>query len=595
MARYVDESKEQVRDAADMVDLVSGYTELRRAGSNRYEGLCPFHDERTPSFGIDPVKKVYHCFGCGAGGDVFTFVQEKEGVDFVGALELLADRYGVELEREEEDPKAAERRQRRERLYELLGRTTEYYVRYLWESDEALGARRYLLGRGLEEQTLRDFRVGYAPSAWDRVLKASRHAGFSAREVYDAGLAQRSKGEGRVYDRFRARIMFPLCDQRGRVLGFGARAVREGQQPKYLNTAEGEVFHKGRQLFGADRARAEAARERQVIVVEGYTDVLAMHQAGLRNSVGLMGTALTEEQVGELARLVGAADGTVALALDADASGREAMVRAAALAAGRRLEPRVVPLTGGSDPAELVAGEGAEAMRGRIAESVPFARFRVERVLEDAQLGTADGRDHALAEVRGTLGALPPSALREELVRMVAGRLGLGEELVAQLAAAPAPARGAGGRPASGAGAALDRRERSERTFLAVCIALPEQGREALRRVDPERHFTGELTRRAALHLRERVAAPLEGLGPEDGELSALLAELALRASREPADAAALEVELLQLEKLRLEREIAAAEAAGSTEVSALAARRSQVRDELETAIDRATAERPGA
>ena len=592
MARYVDDSKEQVRDAADMVDLVSGYTELRRAGANRYEGLCPFHDERTPSFGIDPVKKLYHCFGCGAGGDLFKFVQEKEGLDFVGALELLADRYGVELQREEEDAQAAERRRRRERLYELLARTTEYYVRFLWESDEALPARRYLLGRGLEEQTLRDFRVGYAPSAWDRVLLASKRAGFGAREVYDAGLAQRAKGDGRVYDRFRSRIMFPLCDQRGRVLGFGARALREDQRPKYLNTAEGEVFHKGRQLFGADLARAEAARERELIVVEGYTDVLAMHQAGLRNCVGLMGTALTEQQVGEMARLVGTAGATVRLALDADASGQEAMIRAAELAAGRDLELRVVPLPVGSDPAELVAAEGPEAMRARMEKAVPFARFRVERVLAQADLESVDGRDRAWGQVRGPLAALPASALRQELVRLVASALDLEEELVAQLAAAPAPQ--AGGRPTSGARAALDRRERSERNFLALCIALPEPGRDALRRLDPERHFTGALTRRAARHLRDHAVTPLEGLDPDDGELSALLAELTLRASRGPADPAALDVELLQLEKLRLEREIAAAEAAGSPEVPELAVRRSQVVGELASAMDRATAAQPG-
>jgi DNA primase len=212
--------------------------------------------------------------------------------------------------------------------------------------------------------------------------------------------------------------------------------------------------------------------------------------------------------------------------------------------------------------------------------------------LNEVNLETAEGKDLALRQLRRPLAALPASALREELVRLVAGRLGLNEELVAQLAAAPAP-QGAP-RTESGARAALDRRERSERTFLALCIALPEPGRDALRRLDPERHFTGELTRRAAVHLRDHVAAPLQGLGEDDDELSGLLAELALRASRETTDPAALEVELLQLEKLRLEREIAAAEAAGSGEVSELAARRSRVRAELETAMDRATAVRPG-
>jgi DNA primase len=373
MSRYADDSKERVRDAVDMIDLVSAHTELRRAGPSSYQGLCPFHEERTPSFSVDPLKKVYHCFGCGVGGDVFKFVQEVDGVDFVGALELLADRYGVTLEREEEDPRAAERRRHRERLYELMGRAAEFYVRFLWESAEAGDARVYLTERGLEEQTLRAFRVGYAPSAFDRMINASRRAGFSNREIYDAGMLQRAKGGGKLYDRFRSRIMFPLADQRGRVLGFGARALRDNQGAKYINTAEGDIYHKGRQLFGADQARAPAARAGSVIVVEGYTDVLALHQAGLTNAVGLMGTALTEEQVGELARLVGGADGRVVLALDADASGQDAMVRGAQVAAKRKLELRVVALPAGADPAELIQREGAEAMSTRVAESVPFA------------------------------------------------------------------------------------------------------------------------------------------------------------------------------------------------------------------------------
>src|SRR4029079_17588721 len=231
------------------------------------------------------------------------FVQLTEGLDFKASLEYLADRYGVQLEPVEEDPATAARRQERERLLELLERTAAFYVRYLWDSAEAQPARTYLADRGLDEAVLREFRVGYAPSAYDTLLHAVRRAGFGNREVYDAGLAQRAKGEGMLYDRFRRRIMFPLCDMRGRVLGFGARALGADQKPKYLNSAEGIVYHKGRNLFGADIARAAATKAGSVIVAEGYTDVIAMHQAGLRNTVGLMGTAMTDEQVGELARL----------------------------------------------------------------------------------------------------------------------------------------------------------------------------------------------------------------------------------------------------------------------------------------------------
>jgi DNA primase len=440
MALYTSESRDRVREVVDFVELVSTRTELRRAGPRSYEGLCPFHDERTPSFGIDPTEKVYYCFGCQASGDVFTFVQETEGVDFRGALELLADRYGVELELEREDPREAEKRQRRERLQELLARTAGYYERYLWDSTEAARARDYLQSRGLSEDALRAFRVGYAPSAWDRVLMASRHGGFSERELYETGLAQRSQENGRVYDRFRGRIMFPLADVRGRVLGFGARAMREEQKPKYLNTSDNDIYHKGRHLYGADLARAAATKAGEVIVCEGYTDVIALRQAGFKNAVGLMGTALTDEQVGELGRLAQ----TVLLALDADSAGQEAMLKAARLAAKRKLELRVVELPQGADPAELVQRGGAQAIEEAVARAVPFVRFRVERVLASGDDGTPEGRDRMVAELRPVFATLAPSAMRMELTRMVSGKLGLSEGLAERLLSSGGSQAGSG-------------------------------------------------------------------------------------------------------------------------------------------------------
>ena len=585
MARISADSRERVRDAVDMVEVVSARTELRRAGAGTLKGLCPFHEERTPSFQVDPVKKLYHCFGCGAGGDVFRFVMETEGVDFRGALELLADRYGVALEREDEDPAAAARRQRRERLYGLLARAADHYTRFLWDAAEAAAAREYLASRGLEEATLREFRVGYAPSAWDHMYVRSRQAGFTEDELLTAGLAQRSQRRPSLYDRFRARLMFPLCDLRGRVVGFGARALRESQLPKYLNSSEGELYHKGRHLFGADRSRAAAARAGEVVVVEGYTDVLALHQAGMPNAVGIMGTSMTEAQLAEAALLAP----RVVLALDADAAGQEAMVRAARVAARRSLDLRVVALPSGEDPADLVGGEGPDAVRARLAESVPFPRFEVERVLAAADLSTADGRDRALERLRGVLGALSAPLLREELVRLAAGRLGLSEQVVASLAEA-APAGGAvegGSRRAP-----LDRRQETERTFLALCIALPDPGREALRRVDLDQHFTTEPVRRAAAHLRDHLTDPLADLEP-GGDLAPLLAELSLRAAQQPAEPATLEVQGLQLETARLEREIAAARAEGRLDISVLARERNRVKARLDSAIDRVMEEGP--
>ncbi|MEA2252900.1 MAG: primase [Solirubrobacteraceae bacterium] len=574
MARYTDDSRERVRDAVDMVDLVGTRVELRRAGVNRFEGLCPFHDERTPSFGINPAEKVFYCFGCSEGGDAFKFVQLTEGVDFKGSLELLADRYGVTLEVVEEDAASAERRRSRERLLELLERTAAFYVRYLWDSTEAAGAREYLAGRGLEEGALREFRVGYAPSAWDKVLIASRRAGFSDRELVESGLATRAKGEGRTYDRFRRRIMFPLCDTRGRVLGFGARAMGADQKPKYVNSSDNAVYHKGRHLFGADIARAPAAKLGVAIVAEGYTDVIAMHQAGLRHTVGLMGTALTEEQVGELARLAP----TVLLALDADAAGQEAMLRGAHVAARRNLSLRVVALPPGSDPADLVRDEGARAMAARVDASVPFERFQVEQALGAADLESAEGKDTVIAALRPVFALIPPSAMREELVGLVADRTALAPALaaswLAQGASGPGSVPGAGAReqPENGAPrrpaappAALDAAGRAERSFLAQCLAAPAIGLEALRAMDFDAVFTSDLTRRAAAHLRARLSGAGAELPADDDELAALVAELVVRSGQMSASESAMEGERLRLDLFALEREIAAARTAGTT------------------------------
>jgi len=586
VTRYADDSKERVRDAVDIVDLVSTRTELRRAGGNSYFGRCPFHEERSPSFHVRPAEKVYYCFGCQASGDVFSFVMESDGTDFPGALELLAGRYGVTLEVADEDPAAAARRQRRERLFALLERAAGYYERYLWETEEAAPARDYLRGRGLEEDVLRAFRVGFAPSAWDRMLLASRRAGFSEEELRAAGLATRSK-KGSLYDRFRERIMFPLADERGRVVGFGARAMRENQPPKYLNSSDGEVYHKGSQLFGLHLARKEAARAGSVVLAEGYTDVLALHQAGLRGAVGLMGTALTEEQVGILARTAR----TLELALDADRAGQRAMLRAAELAETRDMALRVVPLPEGSDPADLLAAEGAEAMRERVGRSVPFVAFRVERVLAGADTGSAEGKDRALEELRPIVGSLGASVMREELLQRIAGRLELSEALVASLA--EGRPGGSAGTRVNGAPASTrrpDRREEIERSFLALCLAMPVEGARALERASLEEHFSNERARRAAEHLRDHLEAPLEGL-PDDPDLTAYLRALTVRFAREPVGRASLEHAWLLLELARLQRAIIAARRAESVEVATLAAEREDVRrrlDEVSERIDRA-------
>ncbi len=638
MPRYTDDSRERVRDAVDFAELVGARTELKASGPRRLTGLCPFHDERTPSFGIDPVEKLYHCFGCGVGGDVFAFVMGTESVDFGEALELLADRYGVELERTAEDAQEAARRSRRERLLALLERTTAFFERLLWESAEAEPARAYLADRGLGEEVLRAYRVGYAPSAWDKVLMGSRRAGYSEEELLAAGLVLRGRSGG-VYDRFRRRITFPLADERGRVLGFGARALGADQEPKYLNSAENEVFHKREQLYGLHLARASAARAGKVVLCEGYTDVLALHQGGIENAIGVMGTAITEEQVRTLSRRVAP---TLLFCLDADAAGQAAMAKAAAsLQADRRGEVLIVALPKGADPADILADRGVDAMRALLDDARPFSRFRVERALEGADIGSVSGREQALDEAAAVLAELPSGVLREDLVRLVADRVAVPAELVMSAARGPRPpVTGApGGRPpggdragagrsggpdrlrpprrqdggrqwsgdrgrsgadqrfepandsgrwaspdgeADGAHAVLDRRERAERAFLALCLALPEEGERRLADADLEALFSAPATRRAAAHLRGKLHSPAASLPREDESLARVIAELVVRAAELEATPAALDLESLQLDLARLDREIASARSqSDGSRVREFAGERQRVLDVL--------------
>src|SRR5215211_2726722 len=562
MGRFTPDTIDRVRDAVDMVELVGAKTDLRRVGS-RFLGLCPFHDERTPSFSVDPAKKLYHCFGCGEGGDAIGFVQQTEALDFPDAVETLAERYHVRVERVEDDPRVEQRRRRQERLRSLLDRAARFYSAYLWESGEAKKARDYLGERGFSEEVLREFRVGYSPSAWDRVSMS----------------AQR---DGGVYDRFRGRIMFPLADARGRVLGFGARSMGDGRGPKYLNTSENELYHKGRQLFGIDLAKPHAARGGRVVVVEGYTDVLALHQAGVREAVAIMGTALTQEQLA----LLGQSAPLVLLALDADRSGQQAMLRAARSAADRGLELRVVEMPEGKDPAELLAAVGSERFLSSLERAVSVLEFEVRRVLADADLDTPAGRDRALEEARALISATPVrSATRDHLVRIAADRLDVPADYVgANLAASPHsgdPAAAAAPRaPGSAALAA-------ERAFLALCLGGGATGRAYLERLG-DGHLSSIAARRARDHLLAHFDDPLADLPPDDRDAAALLTGVAAEAAEQEAGTseAVLQVSFLQLELRRIDREIRQAKHEGDlARQDSLAGAKQDVRRELDAVM----------
>ncbi len=577
MGRFTPDTIDRLRDSVDMVELVGVKTDLRRVGT-RFVGLCPFHDERTASFSVDPAKKLYHCFGCGEGGDAIGFVQQTEALDFPDAVELLAERYNVRVERVEDDPKVEERRRRHDRLRTVLDRTARFYATYLWESAEARKAREYLAERGFSEETLREFRVGYSPSAWDRVTLSAQRDGFGPPELLAAGLAQQGRGGG-VYDRFRSRIMFPLADSRGRVLGFGARSMGESRGPKYLNTSENELYHKGRQLFGIDLARPHAAKAGRVVVVEGYTDVLALHQAGVREAVAIMGTALTQEQLALLSQ----AAPLVLLALDADRSGQEAMLRAARSAGDRGVELRVVEMPEGRDPAELLAESGTEAFTERLQRSASVLEFEVGRVLADADLDTPTGRDRALEEARPLIAATPDgSAVRDALVRQVADRVDVPVHAVVT-AASRAPARAAQPARADTPG---KQSLAAERSFLSMCLAAGELGRDFLGRLG-EGHFSSDMGLRARDHLAANFEDPLAGLSQEDPALEALVTGAAMDAlDQQGVSESVLRMDFLQLELRRVERELRrAGEAGDRSKQNQLARAKQDVRIELDAVM----------
>ena len=522
MARIRDASVREAVEAADMVEVVSARTQLRRSGA-RWTGLCPFHDEKTPSFSVNPVEKLFYCFGCGKGGDLITFVRETEQLDFAEAVEWLAERYRVTLEYEESSPERDAERSRRERLLALLEQATAYYERCLWDSPGGESARAYLQSRSLGEETCREYRLGLAPGGQSLARKA-KDKGFSAAELSGAGLVNR-----RGNDYFAGRLLFPLADARGRVRGFQARKLREDDplRAKYVNSPEGELFRKGSLLYGLDLARTAIAKQERAVVVEGNTDVLALRQARLEPVVASMGTALTERQLNELSRLTH----KLYLCFDGDAAGEAATLRGMELAAAQGLEVKVVTLPPGQDPADLAAQ--FDELLGR-AESYLSYRVRLE-------IERAPDRQEGFVRVREVLSRFEDSPERQDAVRLAADRLDLPKETQAGLA----PGR-RGGATGEISPRLLEAGARLERDALAGVAAHPDL-HGLLAELDAE-HFDAELHRRARAHLLEP--------GEADEELVPLLAELDARAAAQGIDEETAKELLLRLRERQLRREL---------------------------------------
>jgi len=513
---------ETVKTTADMLDVVGARTQLKKSGA-RYTGRCPFHEEKTPSFSVNAVDKLYYCFGCGKGGDLISFVRETENLDFTEAIEWLAERFRIPLEYEESSPAADEARKRRERLYAVLDQATAFYERFLWDSVEGAPAREYLAGRGLGEEIAKEFRLGLSPVRTELARKAAEKQ-FTRAELAEAGLANR-----RGNDFFSGRLMFPLADARGRVVGFSARKLREDDRldAKYVNSPEGELFHKSAILYGLHLARQAIAKQERAIVVEGNTDVIALRQSGLEPVVASMGTALTERQLAELGRLTR----RIFLCFDADAAGQAATLRGMELAASQGFDVKVVPLAPGLDPAD--AADGFGELLGR-AESYVFYRVRIE-------LDRAPDRQEAFVRVREVLSRFEDSPERQDALRLAADRLDLPPETQAGFASSTRAATG------TVSAKVLEAGERLERDALAGAIAHPEL-LPSLAELPPD-HFDREENRALQAHLADG--------GEPDPELVPLLAELDALAAREAINETTAKELLLRLRERGLRRELA--------------------------------------
>lgn len=479
--RRADDWVERVRAASDIVEVVGHSVQLKRVGRN-WVGLCPFHQEKTPSFSVNVERQFYHCFSCKAGGDVFKFVQETEKVGFLEAVELLSRRAGIPV------PERRSGGGSRTPLLEALEAAAVAYEQWLADPVRGARVRAYLEGRGLARETVRAFRLGLAPEGWENL--AQRLRGHASDEVLvQAGLLVRREGgaggRGGLYDRFRNRLMVPLLVPGGAVVGFGARALEAQDSPKYLNSPESAVYHKGGFLFAFDAARRAVEPDGEMVVVEGYFDAIALHQAGVRNTVATSGTALTADQ----ARLLRRAAARVALTYDGDQAGQEAMLRSLGVLLGAGLETVVVDLPPGEDPDTLVRRGGVEAWRAARAgayDPVEFVQRHMLRGTPAGGAGVGDPRERALQAVVG-LGTGIEDPIRLRLLLERASQVfGMSEAVLARAVTLRRQGQGVE-RPL----AAALREQRGgeqdlERRLLRSLLHAPAERAEARRTLSPE-------------------------------------------------------------------------------------------------------------
>jgi DNA primase len=463
VSNYVsDQVLDRIRQATDIAALVRNIVPLKKSGSGQI-GLCPFHKEKTPSFHVNSEKQIFKCFGCGVGGDVFSFVMKTDGVSFMEAVRLLAERAHVELpERDGHAPPPGEK----ERLYEVNGWAAETFHHWLLRDPAGKAALEYLKKRGLSEKTIKEFKLGFSPDSWDSLVKAASRKKYGGELLRKAGLTATNERSDRSYDRFRNRVIFPIRDAQDRVIGFGGRSLGD-EEPKYLNSPETPLFSKGRVLYALDKARAVLREKRCAVVVEGYMDAVMAHQFGVTWTVAVLGTALSQEHVRVLRRH---ADEAVLL-FDSDNAGQSSASRSVDAFAAEEMPVRVATLPGGLDPDEFLLQHGLEAFQEQLDRSPDGVTYKLERAL--AGTGQTAAGTKALDDVLATVALMPNSTARFQEVRKIATRTGVHEHLLQQrlqsLAATPqswsdeAPAQES--RPA---------RMDYDRQLLSLMLAYPQ-------------------------------------------------------------------------------------------------------------------------
>ncbi|MDR0433243.1 MAG: DNA primase [Bifidobacteriaceae bacterium] len=426
------EDVELVRERVRVEEVVGERVALKPAGSGSLKGLCPFHDERTPSFHVRPPLGVWHCFGCGQGGDTIAFLRQADSLTFTEAIEHLASRYGIVLHYEASAGREAEV-SGRGRIIEANRVAAEFFANAL-ASPEAQPGRKFLTARGFDREVAERYGIGYSPNSWDALLRHLRSKGFTEAEIASSGLV--SQSQRGYYDRFRGRLIWPIRDLTGSVVGFGARKLDESDQgPKYLNTPETPVYHKSSVLYGVDLAKRDIARERRAVIVEGYTDVMAAHLAGVPTAIATCGTAFGEEHVRVVRRLMGDSAGStvpgkVVFTFDGDQAGQKAAMRAFEQDQSFYADTYVAVAPDGMDPCELRQSQGDGAVRELVANAVPMFKFAILTVFAQLNLDAPEGRVAALRYAAPVVARLRDKGLRSEYARLLAGWIGLPERSV---------------------------------------------------------------------------------------------------------------------------------------------------------------------